>query len=266
MMKTIKKYWLLFWKFRQLRLMTLLEYRGNFFFWTTVSVLWTIFNFFFFSLIINVNQGMAGWSVAEMYLLLAVFTILDGFTWSFFYHNMRIYTESVFSGELSGHLLKPADAQFILSTQDNSYTNVLRIGIGFGVLTWSIIQLPTQPSFWSLLLFIFLFFISLLFVYSLWFIISTFAFWVEKLDNINEIMPSARRVWQIPRSVYTGIASTLFTVILPIGLISSIPSEVLVGKFSLGWTLYFIGFTFVLLIASRWFFHFSIKKYVGVGG
>jgi ABC-2 type transport system permease protein len=265
-LKNLKKYWFLFWKFRQLRLMTLLEYRGNFFFWTLVSVLWTIFNYFFFSLIINVNQGIAGWSVPEMYLLLSVFTVLDGFTWSFFYHNMRMYTESVFSGQLSGHLVKPVDAQFILSVQDNSYTNVLRIFIGLVMMYWSINKLVTKPSIVSLCLFALLFFVSLLFVYSIWFIVSTFSFWVEKLDNINEIVPSARRMWQIPRSVYTGIASTFLTVILPFGLISSIPSEVLVGKFSLSWTLYFITFTLVIFFCSRLFFRYSIKKYISTGG
>lgn len=259
-----KRYWQLFWYFRKLQLMRTLEYRGDFFFWSLIAVMWTVFNFFFFGLIINVGGPLAGWSLHQMYLLISVFTILDAFTWSFFYHNMRLYTRQVFNGEFNQHLLRPINPQFLLMTFENSYTNSFRFVIGLGMMIWSINQLEISLTWPRILGFLVLCLVSLTFIYFIWFILSTIAFYVDRLDNINEIIPATRRIWQLPRSVYTGISSLIFTIILPLGLISSLPTEVLLGQISWFHLGYYVVFTFFTVVAARIFFKISIKKYTGV--
>lgn len=260
------KHWQLFWFFRRVSLMKLMEYRTDFYFWMVVSVMWTSFNFFFFSLLINLQNSLGGWTRWELYALLSVFTMLDAFTWSFLAQNMWSYTAHIFSGSLGTTLVKPIDAQFAMMATETSYNNVPRFLIGLTALGWSLYQLGVQLTVGTVALFSLTFLAALLFIYSLWFMVSTLAFWVEKLDNINEIVPAFRRLWQVPRSVYLGLASTIFTVILPLGLVSSLPTEILLHRVSGPWITYFLivsGFTFVL---SRLFFHYSIKKYTSVGG
>jgi ABC-2 type transport system permease protein len=263
--RQLHRYWQIFWQFRRLRFMAMLEYRADFFFWSFISIMWTVFNFFFFDLILGATGMIGGWTRPEIYVLLSTFSILDAFTWSFFYANMNDYTDSVFSGELSMYLTKPIDAQYLLSIKENSYNNVFRFVIGIGILIWSVGQLPYKltPLHW--LGYLGLLSISLLFIYSLWFLIATLSFWVDKLNNLNEVVPQSRRMWQVPRSIYTGLASVLFTVIVPLGLVSSIPSEILVQKLEYNWTLFFIGITIFLFGLGRWFFQVSIKKYSSVG-
>jgi ABC-2 type transport system permease protein len=261
--KRVTTYWQFFWKCRQVHLMRSMEYRTDFLFWGFVSVMWTIFNVFFFSLILNVSDSIAGWSAAEMYILLAIFTIVDAFTWSFFYHNMSQYTQTVFSGELSQVLLKPLDAQFMIMTQSNSYNNIFRLLLGILMLFWAVPQLSTPVTISQLITAGFLLALSLTFIYFLWFCISTLSFWVEKLDNINEVIPTIRRVFQVPADVFTGIASTIVTVILPLGLVTTLPSNAVRGGLNVGTVIYFFIFTFLLILFSRWFFFISIKKFTG---
>src|SRR5258708_4997436 len=248
--KRLSYYWHMFWIFRKMRVMALLEYRGNFFFWLIVATVWTIFNFFFFSLIANVNNGFGGWSVKELYLLFSVFTIFEGFMWSWMNANMQKYTKAVFSGDIGTLLMKPIDTQFMVMMQENDFDNIFRILIGFGALIWSLRQLPYQTNPIKILIFGLLFCCALILLYSLWFIIATFSFWVERLDNINDIFPNLQRMWQLPRVIYSGIASTFFTVILPLALLVSIPSEILVNKFSPIWSIYFILFSFITFFIS----------------
>ena len=254
---SFQKYLTVFWKFRQLRLMSLFEYRANFVFWSIISVMWTVFNYFFFDVIIRVNGGLAGWSTPQMYILLSTFTLLDAFTWSLFYANMSMYTESIFSGEMTLHLTRP------INTQSNSYNNFGRLLIGLVILIVSLQKLGAPVSIWQILGYILFLILAFLFIYSLWFIIATGAFYVEKLDNINEVIPASRRMWQIPRQLYSGATSVVLSVILPLGIVGSIPSEILVGKSSAEWLLYFAVFTLVLFGTSIWFFRYSIRKYSG---
>lgn len=264
MIKTIQKYWRLFWYMRKLHAMRMMEYRADFFFWLFVSTMWSIFNVFFFTIITTVSGNIAGWSLYEMYLIMGVFNLIDAFIWSFFYNNMLEYTNGIFSGELNKVLLKPINTQFWLMTQNNNYANILRFILGLAVTIWAAQQLQLQPSVWQIALFTVMLSISICFVYFLWFIVSTLSFWVEKLDNINEIVPNVRRTFQVPHQVYTGLASTVLTVILPLGLLSSVPSEILIGRVSSWQTVGYLAlFTMGLILVSHLFLKLSIKKYSG---
>ncbi len=258
-------YWQLFWKFRALRLMLLFEYRKNFFFWATVSIVWTIFNFFFFSLLLRVNPMIAGWTESELYVLLATFSIIDAFTWSYFHKTMREYTNAVFEGSFDRFLLRPVDPQILISIHDNSYNHAPRLVMGVGILIWAVQRTGNQPTIWAVLGYCALLLCSLVIIYNIWFSISTLAFYVERLNNINEVLPGLRRVFQVPRGLYQGFSALLFTVVLPLGLVSSIPSEFLLGKWELNWLLYFVVFTILSSILARKFFHYSISRYSGAG-
>lgn len=261
----MKKYWTLFWKFRDIELQRMLEYRGSFYFWTIISLMWTFFNFFFFTLLAGINGGIGGWSEAEIYVLMSIFTILDAFTWSFFYQNMREYTDAVYSGKMTMLLTKPVDTQYMLMTQTNSYNNVMRFFVGVGLLVWSLGRLDIMVGLFEVTIFIASMLAALTLIYFLWFIFSTFAFWAEKMNNINNIIPAFRRIWQVPRSVYSGFVSVLLTMIIPLGLIVSVPSEALLGKAVAFWLMYLAVFALGLIVASRLFFSFSVKRFSGVG-
>ncbi len=97
--------------------------------------------------------------------------------------------------------------------------------------------------------------------------LATMSLWVEKLQNINDIMPGFRQVYQVPRQIYTGITAILFTYILPFALITSLPAEILTGKNPpITLITFFIGVTMAMALTARSFFNFSIKKYTSVGG
>lgn len=264
--KRVRLYWRLFWLFRQLHLMRMFEYRASFWFWAVVSLVWSIFNYFFFSLISGPGQTIGGWTMWEMYLLLSVFTIIDTFVWSFFYNNMSVYTNAIFSGELSQWLLRPVDPQFLLMTHNNNYSNVFRFGFGVAMLVVSLQQLQLPLSFGRVAGFTLVLTCSLLLVYALWFSLSTLAFYVERLNNLNDIIPSLRRAWQVPRSVYTGVFSFMFTVAFPVGLAGSIPAEYLLGELPGRDLVFFLAITLFSLVFSRWFFFFSVRRYAGAGG
>jgi len=162
-------------------------------------------------------------------------------------------------------MTKPIDTQYLISVQENSYTNLPRFFIGLIILFISISRAQLHPDIVHIGIFLIFFSLALMFIYSLWFVIATLSFWVERLENINEVIPATRRLWQVPRQVFTGFSSTFFTVFIPFGLICTLPSEVLLGRASTPWLLYFAVFTLLLFAFSRWFFYLSIKKYSAVG-
>lgn len=247
--------------------MKMVEYRSNFLFWSVVSLMWTAFNYFFFGLLFGQKDQLAGWSYLELQVVLSFFTMLDSFIWSVFYPNMTQYTQAIFSGELSKYLLQPVSSLFLLTTQHATYHNVPRFLVGLTVLTQSLIALGIYPSFLQILASMVLFCCSILFIYTGWFLTATLAFWVERFNNSADIMPGLRRVYQIPRQLYTGTISFVFTLVFPLGLVTTLPSEVLLQKnTSLSLSVYFVAFTLLFMFGTYRFYKYSITKYTGVGG
>ena len=243
----------------------MMEYRSDFFFWTIVSIMWTIFNYFFYGLIIGNSKSIAGWSYDEVMILLSFFTMIDSLTWSVFYPNMNNYTEAIYEGSLSKFLLLPVNSVFIILTQEATYHNVPRFFIGLVILIRTAIKMQINVTASQIFLASLLFISSVIFLYSGWFILATLSLWVEKLKNINEIMPGLRSIYNMPVRIYTGVTSVLVTFIFPLGLVTTLPSEVILGRSNFFQILYFFAFTLMFANLALLFYKKSIKKYSSVG-
>ncbi len=262
----MKKYWQLFLAFRKIQFMKMLEYRSDFWFWMFVSLMWTGFNYFYFGLVFSQGKGIEGWNYDQILLLISFYTMIDAFTWSVFWPNMSEFTKEVFDGEMSKYLVKPVNTVYLVLTQRATYHNLPRFFVGFFVLIHTIQKLQLTLTLPQILLAITLFCFGILLIYSCWFMLATLSFWVERLTNINEIMPQFRSVYQVPAKVFTGIPGFIFSFILPLGLVTTVPSEILLGKNNLFLALYLIILSIIFFAIAVKFFNISIKKYSSVGG
>lgn len=264
-MKTLKHAWQVFWRCRKMTLMRFLSYHKDAYIWSIISIFWTFFNILYLYLMVRPKGNLGGWSLDEIFLLQGVFAMIDSFTWSFFYQNMRLLTNEIFDGQLSVHLLKPINPQFFLMTRYNNYNNVFRFMIGLGLFIHSVINLKLAITLGSLLLFLAVALIGLFTIYLLWFGIATFNFWTDRLNNINDIMPSMRDFWLVPRNVYSGLIGLIVTSIIPIALIVSVPSEIILGQIDWRAIARLALFASILFVITRKFFYFSLQKYSSVG-
>jgi ABC-2 type transport system permease protein len=235
----------------------LLEFRKNFVLWSTISTSWAIFSLLFYSILFGQTKTIAGWSQHDMYLLIGTYMIIDSFTWTVFWNPIRMYVDAVFNGTLDFFLIKPADDQFLLTMQRISFSNITRILIGIYLVATHL------ESISILQLFVYVFFIicSLVTIYSVWFITATFSLWAERLNNIKEIVPTLRNIWSVPAEVYSGFVGAILTIVVPLALITTTPTRVLLHEFRLQEIFIFITMSVVMFSISRIFFFFSIKRY-----
>lgn len=254
----------LFIRFRSIDMMKVLEYRSSFIFWVLINILWSLFNIIFFSILVDVSGSIGGWNRQEVFVLLGVFTIIDAFTWSIFYTNLSEYASDIFDGRLSLLLCRPVNTQFYIMSRKLNPQIMFRLLIGIIIVIMSLSQLNIWPAFFTWMLFLTFLSISFICLYSFWFMLTTCAFFFERLENINEIIPAVRRLWQVPRSVYQGAISVSLTNIIPFLLITSVPSEILLHRFSYSVLLYYAVFTFILFLLSKRFFTFAVRHYSGM--
>ena len=238
-----------------------IEYRTDFFLWALVSFGWTIFSLLFYQILFLQTTTVAGWNKEQMFAFVGTFMIIDSATWGLFWRNIQVYTEAIFSGSMDFLLLQPIDAQFRLSTRHIGFTNLPRTIIGIILVARHV----PQQSLTSIVFYILIILLSLCIIYLLWFFTATFTFWVEKLDNVVEIVPTLRRIWSVPAEVYSGPVSAILTIVVPLALISTTPTRVLFHHYQWNEIITLLVFTIIFFMMTRKFFFLSIKKYSGVG-
>ncbi len=240
-------------------------YRKDVALWAVVSIIWTLFNFFFFSVLVQVRGEIAGWSQSQMFVLIGVFTILDAFIWSWLSSSMQQMTESIYLGSLDLVLVRPVDTQFYLSFSRFNYTNLVRITLGLSVLLINLRLLQLYPTILQWLLAITTMAASLTVLYSFWFMASTFAFFADRMENIHEVIPSLRRFMEVPAPVFQGFLGKFLTFVLPILILTNVPANILLGRIPYRLVAYLFVFAVATVLVTRWWFHHCLRHYSGVG-
>ena len=217
-----------------------LEYRLN----LLVELLSVIGNLigslFTLSLFFGPEQDLGGWNWSSSLIVIGIYTLLDGFTITFLQPNLSRIVRHVQNGTLDFILLKPFDSQLWL----------------FGVIkTGSIITL-------AVLLVSFLMLISsLLILYSLWFLIATTSIWFVRVWNANEVLRSTLAAGRYPISAYPDSLRRVFTFVLPIAFLTTVPAEALLNIITVKTVTLSIFISTICLYFSRRFWTFALRYY-----
>ena len=127
-------------------------------------------------------------------------------------------------------LLKPADAQFLVSTarlQPWRATNLLTAGVVFGYAFHLLDSRPTAPGVAAALVLLAL---SATLLYSLWILCISAAFYVVRIDNLTYLFSSIFDAARWPSSVFRGSLSFVFTFVIPLSVMTTYPALALLGR------------------------------------
>ena len=176
----------------QFRTSTLLaaQYRNDFFldaftglFWTAAAVmpLFVVYGE-------SNRQGIPGWSFGETLVVVACFISLQAVLDGMISPGLQQVIEHIRKGTLDFVLLKPADAQFLVSTSRFQFwkgAGLIHAGLVFYL---AFRQLGHGPTALGVALCILLLFVGSLLLYSLWVLIISAAFYFVKVDNLSYLL------------------------------------------------------------------------------
>ena len=245
----------------------LLAYRSNFFYSLLVSLLWGGFSVITILTLTHRVKSFFGWTQYELIALTLGYNFFIGIFHGLFSRNFDEFSYHVDYGLLASLLLKPLDAQFLISLQYIGYANFIRSGIA-GVATYVFLTnyLNLTLTFGQILFFLTIIFVALIMIYSLWLAVSTLMIWSPRLSNLVDMMYSVSSLGRFPKELVLETPYTFFLVFFPLTLIISVPMKVLLHR-PLGWDLaLLIFFTTGLFLFSRWFWRFALKSYTSASG
>ncbi len=220
----------------QLRMSTLaaMQYRVDFLVRGLIAFLWSALTLIPLLVVFGVRKQVAGWSFGEALVVVAWFTLLRAVLEGAVSPSLTAVVEHVRKGTLDFVLLKPADAQFLVSTakfEPWRLVDVVGALVVFGYAFTTLGRWPSAAQIATSLVFLGL---AVLILYSIWILVVSAAFWVVKVDNLSYLFGSLFDVGRWPidvlRGVWRGTLMLVFTFVFPVALMTTYPALALLGR------------------------------------
>ncbi len=214
-----------------------MQYRVDFLIGLVMTVFLTLVNMVPMIVVWHARPegSVIGWSFPEALLVIAWFTLLRGVLEGAVQPSLMAVVEHIRTGTLDYVLLKPADAQFLVSTQRFEPWRAADVLAAVAMMIWSFHRLQRAPALADVATALGLTVAAAALVYAFAILVISAAFWVVRLDNLiylfNSIFDAAR--W--PSTVFRGFWRILFTFVIPLALMTTYPALALLGKLG-GWT------------------------------
>ncbi|MEB3350222.1 MAG: ABC-2 family transporter protein [Cyanobacteriota bacterium] len=213
------------------------------------------------SLFYGQGQDLGGWSWPSAMVVLAFYTLLDGLASSVLQPNLSTIVTHVQEGTLDFVLLKPVDAQLWLSLRSLSPAGLPQMLGGVGLLVAALVAVGVWPGPGTLVLTAVLLAAAALILYALWFLLATTSIWFVKTWNATEVLRAGLTAGRYPISAYPAGLRRLFTLVLPVAFLTTVPAEAILGRAHPTRALAALAMATVLLLVCRWFWRFALRFY-----
>ncbi|MCC6445569.1 MAG: ABC-2 family transporter protein [Armatimonadetes bacterium] len=242
---------------------TEVEYRADFYtralaslmeLGTTVGALWVVFSH---------TQSLAGWSFAQVLVLLSIYYLMDGLIQTFIAPNMRQVMDQVRQGTLDFVLVKPENSQFLASFRTVNIWGAANVPVGLVLAFLSVRKLAGAVGFWEAGAFAVTLFSGLVIIYAFWLMLVTLTFWFIKIDNIDQIVWQAFSAGRYPVDIYPLWLRRTLTYAIPIAFILTVPARALTGQLAGQSVLISLLMAAVMLVLCSAFWRFGLKYYTG---
>jgi ABC-2 type transport system permease protein len=198
-----------------------------------------------------------------MLALVGVYFITGGVIGLMIQPSLEQFITSVRDGTFDFTLVKPEDAQFLMSFQVVNIWKLIDIVMGAAVLATALIRLGDKVGAGQAVNFGLMLLTGGIIIYSFWVILATLAFWFVRVENILVIFQSMYEAGRWPISLYPGWLRFALTFVVPVAFATTVPAEALTGRLNGSTLLSAMVVACVLLAVSRLFWRVGLKRYSG---
>lgn len=209
------------------------------------------------------TESLNGWTLPHMLVLLGVYYIVQGLEDLIFLPSVSKLMEHVRQGTLDFVLLKPANAQFLVSTRHLEPTQLAGIVVGLAVVGAGAARLEAGPSPLDALLFALVLTCGLVLVYALLITIGTLAFWFVRMENLLVIFQSFIEAGRFPVDIYPGWLRLTLSTVVPIGIAVTVPAQAVAGRADAVALVAMVVAAVAALAFSAWFWRRGLRSYTG---
>lgn len=231
--RTIKRYLKLYRVFLAQNLKEDMIYRSNFLTLVVMDIGFVSVSVLLFKIIYSHVNSIAGWTFHQSIILIGSVGIIRELAYLTFRRGFLELGNHIRTGTFDTFMVRPIIPNIHLAFRHISLSESLGEAItGIVLVTYGLMH--TGGWNWtSLPLYMVFLLNSLMIYYGFSLLINSVVFWVIKTQELNTIVYFFMETSRYPGDIFRGIGKLIFTFIIPIGIIATVPASVLTGR--LGW-------------------------------
>ncbi|HET6411707.1 MAG TPA: ABC-2 family transporter protein [Anaeromyxobacter sp.] len=206
------------------------QYRLEFLVSGLLSLFWTLLGLVPILVLFRDRRELAGWSYPETLVVMGWFALVKGILEGAVSPSLTAVVDHIRKGTLDFVLLKPADAQFLVSTARFEPWRVVDILAGLAILAVAFQRMGRTPGPLEVLLAGAVLWSATVILYSLWILVVSAAFFVVKVDNLSFLFLSLYDAARWPADVFPAVLRVVFTFVIPLAVLTTIPARALLGR------------------------------------
>lgn len=267
----VNRYFTTYQQFWRLNLLTLLEYKTNFFIWFVFTIVYHGVAIGTIWIMMSRFPVMNGWDWRQVFFLYALWMVAHTLANTFFFTVGNV-PDHVREGDFDRFLVRPLDPLFqVLSQPGQIWPDELVIALVFFAFAQAAVHLHWSPA--SAVLLVLAFAGGSLIDFAVQLGIATLSFWVIRLDTLRWVVMSLENDFtRYPLSIYNRAVRVMLAYVFPFAFMNYFPATTLLRKSAetgytvnpaLGWFTPVVG---VVWFAGAYaFWRAGLNRYKGTG-
>ena len=208
-------------------------------------------------------DSINGWNFASTLVILGVYLSVGALRGLFIGPSLESLSGmdgEVWTGKLDFTLLRPVDVQFQASFRHWRFFRLLDLALGLGVLVAASLRIEQTLTSTNVLAFIFSMIIGMIILYAILLIFAGLVFWSPGF-LFTWVFDGIFQMARYPVGVYPDWVRLILTWIIPVGLITTVPAQVLSGDLSEWLLIGAVLFAVVLFLVGTAVFRIGLRRY-----
>jgi len=248
--------------FIKLRISKSIIYSLNFWIAFFVDTVLFLFQILAFASIYQFIDTINGWTLNQMFIFIGTFSIVDSLAMGSYFFGLLYLPQHIRTGSLDIRITKPIDTQFYVSIENFSPGSFFGLITGGAMVSYGLIKGGYTIGPMHIFGYILLVFMMYSIMYSLMLIIRTFAFHFIKIDALVQAEDSVVDfAFRIPGTAYRGVAKFVFLILIPYGMVATVPTQFITNLLTPNQWLIVVGVTVFFNILARIMFQFGMSRY-----
>lgn len=238
-----------------------MAYRANFLVQGVMSLAWMALTLLPLIVVFSGRHEVTGWDAPSALIVMAYFLAVRAVLEGVINPSLVDLVEKIRTGSFDYVLLKPVDAQAMISASRYEPWKVFDLAGAITVAIYAFAQRDAPPSAANLGLGVVLFGSGVLAAYALWILCAAASFWVVRLDNLMYLLGAIFDTARWPVQVFPDVWRIIFTFVIPVAVMTTYPAKALLGELDAQTALATLGGSLALLVLSRVVWRTAIRSY-----
>jgi ABC-2 type transport system permease protein len=215
-----------------------------------------------FQVIYSQAGSIGEWNRSQMLLFIGTFSLLNAVNMVLYFFGVITIPDKIKSGQMDLYITKPVNTLFHLSFENIDVGSVPLVLASVGIIAYAVMEMGVPVTAGRLLGYVFLVLLMQVLYYDMEVILRTFPFFFIQAASFERLeIEFLGLCMKIPGTLFKGAFKILFNLLLPYGIMSTVPAQFFAGALTPMGFAYSVLVVVVFTAFTLAFFRLGLKSY-----